>query len=128
MSITLNHTIVPAHDKEKTARFYTRIFGFEYIGAFASFIVIRINETLCFDFAVKEQFESHHYAFKVSDDEFDQIFARIKAEGIVYGSSPYDPGNMEINHNYGGRGVYFRDENGHLLEILTADYEMNATS
>lgn len=128
MSITLNHTIVPAHDKEKTARFYTRIFGFEYIGAFASFIVIRINETLCFDFAVKEQFESHHYAFKVSDDEFDQIFARIKAEGIVYGCSPYDPGNMEINHNYGGRGVYFRDENGHLLEILTADYEMNATS
>lgn len=128
MSITLNHTIVPAHDKEKTARFYTRIFGFEYIGAFASFIVIRINETLCFDFAVKEQFESHHYAFKVSDDEFDQIFARIKAEGIVYGSSPYDPGNMEINHNYGGRGVYFRDENGHLLEILTADYEMSATS
>jgi catechol 2,3-dioxygenase-like lactoylglutathione lyase family enzyme len=127
MPITLNHTIVPAYDKEKTARFYARIFGFEYIGAFASFVVVRVNETLCLDFAVREQFEPHHYAFKVSDDEFDQILARIKAESIAYGSSPYDPGNMGINYNYGGRGVYFRDENGHLLEILTADYEINIT-
>ncbi len=128
MSITLNHTIVPASDKEKTARFYARIFGFEYIGAFGSFIVVRVNETLCLDFAERAQFESHHYAFKVSDDEFDQIFARIKAEGIVYGSGPYDPDNMKINHNYGGRGVYFRDENKHLLEMLTVDYEINVTA
>lgn len=127
MPITLNHTIVPAHDKERSARFYARIFGFEYIGAFASFVVVRVNETLCLDFAVREQFESHHYAFKVSEEEFDQIFGRIKAENIVYGSGPYDPGNMEINRNYGGRGVYFRDENGHLLEMLTADYEITVT-
>ncbi len=127
MPITLNHTIVPARDKESSARFYARIFGFEYIGAFASFVVVRVNETLCLDFAVREQFESHHYAFKVSEEEFDQIFARITAENIVYGSGPHNPGNMEINHNYGGRGVYFYDENGHLLEMLTADYEITVT-
>ena len=125
MAITLNHTIIPTHDKERTARFYTRIFGFEYIGAFASFIVVRVNETLCLDFAVREKFESHHYAFKVNDEEFDQIFERIKTENITYGSGPSNPENMEINHNYGGRGVYFRDENGHLLEMLTADHEMD---
>ena len=124
MPITLNHTIIPTYDKEKTARFYTRIFGFEYVGVFSSFIVARVNETLCLDFALRETFESHHYAFKVSEAEFDQIFERIQAEKIKYGSGPYDPENMEINHNYGGRGVYFRDENGHLLEMLTADYEM----
>lgn len=125
MSITLNHTIIPTHDKEKTAQFYARIFGFEYIGAFASFIVVRVNESLCLDFANRNQFESHHYAFKVSEEEFDQIFTRIKMEKIKYGSGPYDPENMDINHNHGGRGVYFRDENGHLLEMLTADYEIN---
>lgn len=125
MAITLNHTIVPTHDKEKTARFYSRIFGFDYIGAFASFIVVRVNETLCLDFADKETFEPHHYAFKVSEDEFDEIFRRLQNEKIRYGSGPYDPDNMKINHNYGGRGVYFRDTNGHLLEMLTADYEIN---
>ncbi len=122
MPITLNHTIVPTHDKEKTAHFYAHIFGFEYIGAFASFIVVRVNKTLCLDFADREKFEPHHYAFKVSEAEFDVIFDRIKAEKIKYGSGPYDPEDMKINHNYGGRGVYFRDANSHLLEMLTADY------
>ena len=125
MPITLNHTIIPTHEKEESARFYARIFGFEYIGPFASFIVVRVNDSLCLDFAHRDQLESHHYAFKVSEEEFDQIFARIKAEHIKYGSGPYDPENMDINHNYGGRGVYFRDGNGHLLEMLTKDYEMN---
>ena len=124
MSITLNHTIVPAHEKEKSAQFYARIFGFEYIGPFASFYVVRVNDTLCLDFANRDTFESHHYAFKVSESEFDQIFKRIQDENIPYGSGPFEPDNMRINHNYGGRGVYFRDENGHLLEMLTADYEM----
>ena len=125
MPITLNHTIVPTHDKEATARFYTNLFGFDYVGPFASFIVVRVNDTLCLDFADRERFEPHHYAFKVTEAEFDQIFERIKAENIPYGSGPFESENREINHNYGGRGVYFRDGNRHLLEILTADYEIN---
>jgi len=124
MAITLNHTIVPTHDKELNAQFYTRIFGFEYIGPFVSFIVVRVNDTLCLDFADRDTFESHHYAFKVTEPEFDTIFERIKKENITYGSGPFEPENMEINHNYGGRGVYFRDPSGHLLEMLTADYEI----
>ena len=122
MAITLNHTIVPCFDKVESAKFYSRVFGFEYIGAFFRFIVVRVNDTLCLDFDNKETFTSTHYAFKVSDQEFDDIFGRIKAENIKYGSGPDTADDMDINHNYGGRGVYFRDPNGHLLEILTTDY------
>ncbi len=124
MAITLNHTIIPAHDKVETAKFYSRLFGFEYIGIFGPFIVVRVNDTLCLDFSSKAPFDSHHYAFKVTEEEFDEIFQRIKDEKIQYGSAPGEPDNMTINHNYGGRGVYFRDANGHLLEMLTVDYEI----
>lgn len=124
MTITLNHTIVPAHDKVESARFYSRIFGFEYIGAFSHFIVVKVNETLSLDFDTKEKYESHHYAFKVPEQEFDEIFERLKAENIKYGSGPFEPENMSINHHDGGRGVYFRDPGGHLLEMLTVDYKI----
>jgi catechol 2,3-dioxygenase-like lactoylglutathione lyase family enzyme len=100
------------------------MFGFEYIGEFEKFIVVRVNDTLCLDFSYRENFESHHYAFKVTENEFDEIFHRLEGEKIKYGSGPYEPENSKINHNYGGRGVYFRDANGHLLEMLTTDYEI----
>ncbi len=61
-----------------------------------------------------------HYAFKVGDAAFDGIFERIRAEGIPYGSGPFSPEDMAINHHNGGRGFYFRDPAGHLLEVLTA--------
>ena len=124
MAITLNHTIVPSHDKVASARFYSRIFGFEYIGEFSHFIVVRVNDTLCLDFDNKEKFESHHYAFKVTEQEFNEIFRRLEAENIKYGSSPYESENMKINHDNDGLGVYFRDANGHLLEMLTTDYKI----
>jgi catechol 2,3-dioxygenase-like lactoylglutathione lyase family enzyme len=124
LAITLNHTIVPSHDKAEAARFYSQIFGFDYLGEFAHFLVVKVNETLSLDFDNREKFEPHHYAFKVTEAEFDEIFARLKAEKIKFGSGPMEPDNMSINHHFGGRGVYFRDPDGHLLEMLTADYEM----
>ena len=124
MAITLNHTIVPSHDKVESARFYSRIFGFEYVGDFSHFVVVKVNDMLSLDFDNKEKFESLHYAFKVSEQEFDEIFDRLKAENIKYGSGPFNPENMNINNNDGGRGVYFRDPSGHLLEMLTVDYKM----
>ncbi len=126
MEITLNHTIVPSHDKVESAKFYTRIFGFEYIGEFARFIVVRVNKTFCLDFANSEKFEPHHYAFKVSEQEFDKIFGRLNMESIKHGSGPYSTENMRINNDNDGRGVYFRDTNGHLLEILTTDYKIES--
>ncbi len=71
----------------------------------------------------------HHYAFKVNDREFDEIFGRMKAENVKFSSNPNsvitDTYDKKINHNYGGRGVYFKDPNGHILEILTVDYDLD---
>ena len=119
MSITLNHTIVPARDKEESARFFARIFGLTYEGLAGHFAPVQVNDTLTLDFDNREQFESHHYAFQVSDEDFDSIFDRVKAEGIAYGSGPSDSENMQINTRRGGRGFYFQDVDVHLLELLT---------
>jgi catechol 2,3-dioxygenase-like lactoylglutathione lyase family enzyme len=120
MGIVLDHTIVPAHNKEASARFLARILGLRYEGGVSHFAPLKINETLTLDFDNDTEFESHHYAFKVDEGEFDGIFERVKAEGIVYGSGPGSLDDMQINHRRGGRGFYFRDPNGHVLEVLTA--------
>jgi catechol 2,3-dioxygenase-like lactoylglutathione lyase family enzyme len=122
MAVELNHTIVPARDKEESARFYARMFGFAYEGAQGHFAPVRIqSQSLTLDFDENDSFEPGHYAFKVSEAEFDQIFARIREAGLRYGSGPFSSEDGEINHWNGGRGVYFRDPGGHLLEILTRD-------
>jgi catechol 2,3-dioxygenase-like lactoylglutathione lyase family enzyme len=120
MTIYLNHTIVPARDKEESAHFFARIFGLEYEGPVSHFAPVRINDELTIDFDNWDQFERHHYAFKVSEVEFDGIYSRMLNEGIVYGSGPRSAEDLTINHHHGGRGFYFRDPNGHLLEVLTA--------
>jgi catechol 2,3-dioxygenase-like lactoylglutathione lyase family enzyme len=121
VSIELNHTIVPARNKIAAARFFARILGLPFdeksVGHFAP---VRVNDSLTMDFADDDTFESHHYAFKVSEAEFEAMFERIRAAGIPYGSGPpnrFD--DMKINHRGGGRGVYFRDPDGHILELLT---------
>jgi catechol 2,3-dioxygenase-like lactoylglutathione lyase family enzyme len=98
LTIVLDHTIVPARDKEESARFFARIFGLEYKGPVSHFSPVRINETLTIDFDNWDSFERHHYAFKVGEAEFDGIFDRVLAEGLAYGSGPRSAENMEINH------------------------------
>jgi catechol 2,3-dioxygenase-like lactoylglutathione lyase family enzyme len=119
MSIVLDHTIVPAHDAEASAQFFARIFGLAYEGRFYHFAPVRVNETLTLDFDTDDGFESHHYAFKVGDAEFDAVFARVREAGLAYGSGPFALEDMAINRRNGGRGFYFRDPNGHILEVLT---------
>jgi len=119
MAIMLNHTIVPAHDKEASARFFAQIFGLTYEGPVGHFAPVRVNETLTLDFDNRDQFERHHYAFHVDDAEFDKIFDHIKAANILYGSGPRSLEDGQINTRRGGRGVYFRDLDGHVLELLT---------
>jgi catechol 2,3-dioxygenase-like lactoylglutathione lyase family enzyme len=120
MAIVLDHTIVPARDKEASAKFLARILGLTYESGASHFAPLKINDTLTLDFDNDDAFESHHYAFKVDEGAFEGIFARVKAEGIAYGSGPYALENMQINHRRGGRGFYFRDPNGHVMEVLTA--------
>ena len=120
MAIILDHTIVPAHDKVASARFFARIFGLEYNGPHSHFAPVRVNEQLTLDFDERGEFEMHHYAFRIGEAEFDAIFDRVKAEGIPYGSGPRSRTDMQINRRNGGRGFYFEDPNGHVLEVLTA--------
>lgn len=120
MAIVLDHTIVPARDKEASAKFLARILGLAYEGGVSHFAPLKINDTLTLDFDNDDEFERHHYAFKVEEREFDAIFGRVKAEGLAYGSGPGSLDDMRINHRRGGRGFYFRDPNGHVMEVLTA--------
>jgi catechol 2,3-dioxygenase-like lactoylglutathione lyase family enzyme len=120
MSIVLDHTIVPAKDKMAAAQFFADVFGLTVKPGGGYFAQVQINEGLTFDFADDPAPSSHHYAFHLSDSEFDAIFARVKAKGLAYGSSPYDHTDGKTYSRRGGRGFYFQDPDGHLLEIMTA--------
>jgi len=121
MAIVLNHTIVPAKDKKAAARFFADTFGLSYDASddHGHFAPVRVNDTLTLLFDTADAFKSHHYAFHVSEEEFDAIFGRLHAAGLPYGSSPWSLADRQLNHWHGGRGVYFRDANGHVLELLT---------
>lgn len=120
MAITLDHTIVPAHDKVASARFFATLFGLTFDGPMGPFAPVQVNETLTFDFDDRRgRFEVHHYAFHLSEEEFDAIFGRIKEAGLAYGSQPWTPEDMQIRTVRGGRIVFFRDRDSHLLEVRT---------
>jgi catechol 2,3-dioxygenase-like lactoylglutathione lyase family enzyme len=119
MPITLNHTIVPARDKVAAARFFARIFGLKYNGRGGHFAPVQVNKSLTFLFDDDAKFESHHYAFHVSNREFDAILNRIKKAKIAFGSAPWSLDDGKLNDWNGGRGLYFQDRNGHVLELMT---------
>jgi catechol 2,3-dioxygenase-like lactoylglutathione lyase family enzyme len=119
MAITLNHTIVPAHNKVAAAKFFADIFGLKR-GRTDYFSPVRINKSLTLLFSDEDaKFESHHYAFHVSDREFDDILGRVKKAKIAFGSAPWSLEDGKLNDWNGGRGVYFCDPNGHVLELMT---------
>ena len=118
MTITLNHTIVPSRDKEAAARFFAAIFGLEPV-KHGHFEAVSLNDQLTLLFDDWASFEPHHYAFNVGDAEFDAILGRVKEAGLAFGSGPMHPDDGKLNDWNGGRGVYFRDKDGHLLELMT---------
>ena len=117
--ITLNHTIVPARDKVAAARFFARIFGLKYRRRSSYFAPVRVNKTLTLLFDDETSFESHHYASHVTKAEFNAILGRIEKAGIPYGSAPWSLDDGRLNNWGGGRGLYFKDPDGHVLELMT---------
>ena len=97
VTIILNHTIVPAHDKVAAARFFADIFGLPFNQKSGHFAPVRVNDGLTFLFDDDASFKSHHYAFYVSDAEFDTIFERIKQAGLAYGSAPWSLDDGKLN-------------------------------
>jgi catechol 2,3-dioxygenase-like lactoylglutathione lyase family enzyme len=123
MTVQLNHTIIPARDKKESARFLSEILGLPEPFSFGPFMAVRVDSlTLDYVDAGDGEIESRHYAFLVSEDEFDQIFGRITAREIPYWADPHKDTPQEINPRDGGRGCYFPDPDGHWLEILTRPY------
>jgi catechol 2,3-dioxygenase-like lactoylglutathione lyase family enzyme len=120
MAIVLNHTIVPAHDNDKAARWFARIFGLRYDGPKGHFAPVKVNDALTLLFDTDDSVGVSHYAFHVSDDEFDEIFGRVKEEGVAFGSAPGRFADGQLNDWNGGRGVYFKSPDGHILELMTA--------
>ena len=108
---------MPAKDKEAAARQFADVFGLTYEGFGEHFAPVKVNDGLTFLFDDDTNFESHHYAFHVSDEDFDAIFGRVKRSGLIYGSAPWSANDGKLKDWGGGRGVYFRTPDDHLLEL-----------
>ena len=123
MSVELNHHIVRVRDKEEAARFFAEILGLPPATRYGPFLELKTANGVSLDFA-----DDHgepvpaHYAFLVSETEFDEIFGRIKERGLGYWADPGHRRPNAINTNDGGRGVYWDDPNGNTLEIITRPY------
>jgi catechol 2,3-dioxygenase-like lactoylglutathione lyase family enzyme len=122
VAVELNHTIVAAKDKHESATFLAEVLGLPSPVPFGHFLAVQLAHGLTFDFATSAEVTPQHYAFLVGDDEFDQVFDRIKERHVPYWADPGRRRPSQINTNHGGRGVYFTDPSGHFLEILTRPY------
>jgi catechol 2,3-dioxygenase-like lactoylglutathione lyase family enzyme len=123
LSVKLNHTIVWCKDKQRAAAFLTEILGLGASLPFGPFLVAELDNEVSLDFhETQEQITSQHYAFLISEVEFDQIFGRITTHGLEFWADPGLQRPGQINRADGGRGVYFHDPDGHLLEIITRPY------
>jgi len=123
MSIQLNHTIVRVRDKRESAAFLTEILGLPSATTYGPFAVVELDNEVSLDFADDHgAVHPQHYAFLVEESDFDEIFARIQQRGLQYWADPFRQRPAESNTNDGGRGVYWEDPNGHLLEIITRPY------
>ena len=124
MTVHLDHLMVPCRDKIASARLLADLLGVSWarsgVGPFAP---VFVNDGLTLDFDETDQpFPLTHFAFRVADDEFDAILARIKEAGIAYRSSVHGPVDYKVDTEHGGRIVYWNEPDGHAWELLTVSY------
>ncbi len=123
MTIKLNHTIVAARDKRRSATFLAELLGLPAPVAFDHFLGVQLGNDVTLDFLdTAGKIHPQHYAFLISEAEFEEIFGRISARGLTYWADPARRHPGQINTRDGGRGLYFEDPSGHLLEVLTRPY------
>ena len=123
MSVQLNHTIVSCRDQQRSAAFLSEILGLPAATRLGHFLVVEADNAVSLDFAESSgEIAAQHYAFLVGEDEFDAAFGRIRDRGLTYWAGPGRSRPGAINHNDGGRGLYFDDPDGHRLEIITRPY------
>jgi catechol 2,3-dioxygenase-like lactoylglutathione lyase family enzyme len=123
MGVALNHTIVAARDSRASAEYLAELLGLDAPTRFGPFMVVQTANGVSLDFLDSdEEIVAQHYAFLVSESDFDEIFGRIQAWNLPYWADPGRNRPGQINRNDGGRGVYFPDPDGHFLEIITRPY------
>jgi extradiol dioxygenase family protein len=125
MPIEFNHTIVAARDKRESAEFLAELFGLPSPAPFGHFLAVTLEHGASLDYSDVpggEEIRPQHYAFLVSEDDFDAIYGKIQSRSLEHWADPGARRPGEINTNDCGRGVYFRDPSGHFLEILTRPY------
>ena len=125
MAISFNHTIVAAKDRRESATFLTELFGLPDAQEFGPFLAVTLEHGVSLDYAqAPPDVDVHpqHYAFLVSEQDFDAIYGRIRERAMPHWADPRGQRPGEINDHDGGRGVYFRDPSGHYLEIITRPY------
>lgn len=123
MAVQLNHTIVLSRDKRASAAFLAEVIGLGPPVAHGPFLGVEADNGVTLDFMdTSEEIHSQHYAFLISEEDFDAIFRRVTDRGIDYWADPFGNQKGEINHGDGGRGFYFQDPSGHWLEVLTRPY------
>jgi catechol 2,3-dioxygenase-like lactoylglutathione lyase family enzyme len=123
MAIRLNHTIVAARDRVASAKFMAEILGLPQPALLGPFAMVQVSDDTTLDFIDTDgEIHQQHYAFLMDENEFDRAFGRIRERGLTYWADPYRTKQEQINTWDGGRGVYFDDPDGHLLEIITRPY------
>ncbi|MFC9594961.1 VOC family protein [Streptomyces sp. NPDC056944] len=124
MPVELNHTIVHARDNRESAEFFADLLGLEITAEWGPFIAIVLSNGVTLDFATipADRITPQHYAFLVSEEEFEAAYAKIRQRGIEHYADPHRKQPGAINHNDGGRGVYFMDPAGHAMELITVPY------
>ncbi len=125
MSVQLNHTIIWCRDKQKSSAFLVDVLGLPPPIPFGPMLVVRLQNSISVDFYNKDgDIAQQHYAYLVNEEEFDQIFARVRDKGLTYWADPGKQQPGEVYRHFGGRGIYFDDPDGHLLEVMTRPYEI----
>ena len=122
MGVQLNHTIVNVRDKTESATFVADVLGLPPPTPYGPFLVVDVENSVSLDFLDVEVLHPQHYAFLVGEDDFDAILARIRERGLTFWADPFRRRAGEWNTNDGGRGLYWEEPSGHLLEIITRPY------
>ncbi len=123
MAVQLNHTIVNVRDKRESATFLSEMLGLKPPTPFGPFLVVEVDNGVSLDFIDDDDpISRQHYAFLVSEREFDEIFTRIRERKLPYWADPAKNRPGEYNTHDGGRGVYWEEPSGHFLEIITRPY------
>ncbi|MFF5923679.1 VOC family protein [Streptomyces flavochromogenes] len=124
MSVELNHTIVHARDNRESAEFFANLLDLEITAEWGPFVAVDLSNHVTLDFATipADRITPQHYAFLVSDEEFDAAYTRIRQLGVEHYADPHRKQPGAINHHDGGHGVYFVDPAGHFMELITVPY------